>query len=91
MQRIQLKSFLEMGLLNKQKFQIMEQQYNGTTKILVENKKIAQILKMESIVKRTVSCWLIQQGSGNAGMWIFVYPEGVTTPEELIKHSIQKD
>lgn len=84
MQRIQLKDFLGMGLLNKQKFKILEQQYNGTTKILVENKKIDQNLKMESIVKQTVSCWLIQPGPS---MWIFVYPEGIKTPEELIKHS----
>lgn len=72
---------LEICLMPRQLFMVIEQEFNGTSKILVENKSLIQLKKMESICGRTLSCWQ----APDHRVWFWVFPEGVTSREEFVK------
>lgn len=74
---------LEICLMPRQLFMVIEQEFNGTSKILVENKNVVQLKKINSICERTLLCW---QSPDNR-VWLWVFPEGITTREELAKRS----
>ena len=93
MKRIRLKNFLTL-MLDNVKVMIIEQHNRGKNKILAEDKTVEEMLKEDSILKRYVSAFLVNENQliqhGKNRIWIYVFPEGIKTPKDLLKEDMQK-
>lgn len=89
MKTIKLKKFLNMCLLTNLKIQVIERHGKGKNILLLENKSIEEVLRENSYLKRIVSCWSVEPYKPNE-MSIWVFPDGIKTPEELLQDDIHR-